>query len=553
MPVNHWDDRQAQENAALDMLCYRAQQLGSDPLSGPCCSGASSAKVTVMDALGFETAALAITGPGDERAITQERDCILLEQASLSKLAQSQNASDEALRAYLSRCRINPEQATPPASAALHALIDRAHIDHSYPAAVMSLACAPDAAERVRAIYGDSLLYEDVDALDLSTMQRIAAAVKASSASGILLGRAGLITWGDSSRACYDNSLALIQLAEKSSKPKPETSTSATLSDDARRELLAGLLPIIRGRASGNGAVVMNIETSPAAIATVSGSAMAAWVRSGAPTAAHSRMTGARPLYIAPDELTLEAHIAALPEVITTPTVALRGLGLVTIGPDIETARVISSYAHQTLAIIASSQSLGSYAGLGDAAGADLQAASSDQEFAGKIALVTGSANGIGRATAVELASRGAHVIIADINAEGGQAVKEAIEAEHGAGRATFVQTDVRSEEAVQHAVNQAVLNYGGLDVLVNNAGISDTAPLLDTTMQMYDRNVDILLKGYFLMARESVRVMTAQAIGGVMIFVGSKNSIGPATTSSVYSAAKAAEIHMARCLAEEL
>ncbi|MBZ0307256.1 MAG: SDR family oxidoreductase, partial [Anaerolineae bacterium] len=182
-----------------------------------------------------------------------------------------------------------------------------------------------------------------------------------------------------------------------------------------------------------------------------------------------------------------------------------------------------------------------------------LKLAPPDRDFAGRIALITGAASGIGRAAAMRLAQDGAHVVIADINQTGGEETAEMVNKKFGKKRALFVHTDVTDESAVQAAFRQTVLAYGGLDVLVNNAGIAGGAPLEETTLDIWNRNMDILATGYFLMAREAARLMKTQGIGGSMVFVASKNSIAPGKGAVAYSAAKAAELHMARSLADEL
>jgi NAD(P)-dependent dehydrogenase (short-subunit alcohol dehydrogenase family) len=176
-----------------------------------------------------------------------------------------------------------------------------------------------------------------------------------------------------------------------------------------------------------------------------------------------------------------------------------------------------------------------------------------DREYAGKVVLITGAASGIGRATAYRLAQDGAHVVVADINDTDGETVAADISKKFGKNRALFVKTDVTSEDAVRGAFRQAVLKYGGVDVLVNNAGIAGGAPIDETTLDMWQKNINILATGYFLMAREAVMLMKSQGTGGTMVFVGSKNSIAPGKGAAAYSAAKAAEIHLARSLADEL
>jgi len=175
-----------------------------------------------------------------------------------------------------------------------------------------------------------------------------------------------------------------------------------------------------------------------------------------------------------------------------------------------------------------------------------------DRDLAGKVVLISGAASGIGRATAYRLAQEGAHVVIADINIKGAEEVAADIVKHFGFKRALAVSCDVTSEQAVIDAFQLAVSTYGGVDIVVNNAGIAGGKPIEDTTLSDWQRNIDILATGYFLVAREGFRVLKKQGRGGTLIFVGSKNSIGAGKGAAAYSAAKAAELHMARCLAEE-
>ncbi len=247
----------------------------------------------------------------------------------------------------------------------------------------------------------------------------------------------------------------------------------------------------------------------------------------------------------------------AAPRVILIP-----GIGMVTTGKDITNADVSRQLYHRAISVIGASEAIGGFNSLTAKEAYDieywplelykLKLAPPDRDFAGKVALVTGSASGIGRATAYRLAQDGAHVVIADINVDGGQQVAADLEKRFGKGRAIFTHMDVTKEEAVQQAFHDAVMAYGGVDVVVNNAGIAGGAPIDETTLKDWQRQIDILLTGYFLVAREAFKVMKAQGIGGTMVFVGSKNSLAAGKGASAYSTAKAGEVHLARCLAEE-
>jgi NAD(P)-dependent dehydrogenase (short-subunit alcohol dehydrogenase family) len=175
-----------------------------------------------------------------------------------------------------------------------------------------------------------------------------------------------------------------------------------------------------------------------------------------------------------------------------------------------------------------------------------------EAEFSRKIALITGGAGAIGSATARRLLSEGAHVVLADINFEGAQETAKTLNNDYGEGRATAVKVDVTKEDAVIHSFHEAILTYGGLDILVNNAGLATSNPFEKTSLKEWDLNMNVLNTGYFLMAREAYAIMKEQAIGGSMVFVASKNSIYAGKNAAAYSTAKAAETHLARCIAAE-
>lgn len=242
--------------------------------------------------------------------------------------------------------------------------------------------------------------------------------------------------------------------------------------------------------------------------------------------------------------------------------VLIPGLGMVTGGPDAQGAEVSRQLYLRAIEVMKGASALGGFVSLSAAESYaveywplelyKLSLKPAPKALEGHVALVTGAASGIGRAIAQRLAADGAHVVIADLNVAGGQAVAEEITAARGTGRASSVPMDVTREAEVESAFRDAVLTYGGVDIAVNNAGIASSAPIEDTTLEMWNRNQSILSTGYFLVAREAFRVMRAQGSGGSLLFVGSKNSVAAGKNAAAYSAAKAAELHLARCLAEE-
>ncbi|MGI8747951.1 MAG: SDR family oxidoreductase, partial [Deinococcus sp.] len=252
-------------------------------------------------------------------------------------------------------------------------------------------------------------------------------------------------------------------------------------------------------------------------------------------------------------------------DVMFTPSprvVLIPGLGMVSSGPDAQGADVSRQLYLRAISVMKSASSLGGFVSLSAAESYaieywplelyKLSLKPAPKALEGHVALVTGAASGIGRAIAHRLSAEGAHILIADLNADGGRAVAEDLLKGRGFGRAGSVGMNVTEEEQVQAAFRQAALRYGGVDIVVNNAGIASSAPIEDTTLEMWNRNQSILSTGYFLVAREAFIMMRRQRSGGNLVFIGSKNSVAAGKNAAAYSAAKAAELHLARCLAEE-
>jgi rhamnulose-1-phosphate aldolase/alcohol dehydrogenase len=257
------------------------------------------------------------------------------------------------------------------------------------------------------------------------------------------------------------------------------------------------------------------------------------------------------------DETRQFAIDPAGPRVILVP-----GVGIVTTGSDAGRARVSRDLYHRAIAVESAADALGGFRSLSEPEAFAIEywpleryklaQAPPAGELAGRIALITGGASGIGRAAARALAARGAHVVVADRNFEGAGDVADQIVAAHGVRRALPVHVDVTDEQAVIDMTRRAVLEYGGVDILVASAGLATSAPVTETTVDEWERNFAVLARGYFLAARETFRVLLEQGRGGSVVFVGSKNALVGGANAAAYSSAKAAALHLGRCLAEE-
>ncbi|MFQ3567371.1 MAG: bifunctional aldolase/short-chain dehydrogenase [Aggregatilineales bacterium] len=594
MPLNLWDAAEAAARPALEGLVYRSNLLGHDRAVVNIYGGNTSAKLSLVDHMGRAVEVLAVKASGSDVLTITEKGFALLRMEDIRPLIERDAMTDEEMVAYLERTVFEPGRPRQSIETLLHAFIPHRHVDHTHPDAIISLACAPDPEAAARAVYGDRMAFVPYIRPGFTLSKWIGEKViEHPSIECVVMGKHGLVTWGPDSKTCYDRTIAIIQEAEdylaerQRGKRVYGELVVPPLAEAERRAIMVEVLPVLRGAVSSWRPAILQYDAS-AVVLDMVGSSRSSYVSQlGAACPDHLVHVKRQPLFVdwRPEQgievlkrqlvegvsaykRAYEAYFEACklegdemrdpaPRVILIP-----GLGMVTTGKDVVNADVSRQLYHRAIAVIGASEALGGFNSLTAKEAYDieywplelykLKLAPPDRDFAGKIALVTGGASGIGRATAFKLASEGAHVVIADINVDAGEAAVDELNRQFGKGRALFVGCDVTDETAVRNALEQTVLAYGGLDVLVNNAGIAGGAPIEQTTVEDYDRQFDILVKGYFLFAREAFRVLKAQGIGGALVFVGSKNSLAAGKGASVYSAAKAAEVHMARCLAEE-
>jgi rhamnulose-1-phosphate aldolase/alcohol dehydrogenase len=594
MPKNLWNDADAAKLPDLDGLVYRSNILGQDRAVVNIYGGNTSAKLMLTDHVGRQIEVLAVKASGSDVLTIKEKGFALLRMDEIEPLFAREAMTDEEMVAYLERTTFEPGRPRQSIETLLHAFVPHKHVDHTHPDAVISLMCAPDAEAEAKKVYGDRMAYVPYIRPGFTLSQWIGGKVRENpNIECVVMGKHGLVTWGPDSKTTYEMSIRIIQEAEDYLNDKRKGkrvfgNLSISGIDEAQRKnIMTEVLPVIRGAVSKNRHAILQVDDSPTVLDMVGSSSTPDVSQLGAACPDHLVHVKRQPLFIdwnpsqSIDELKekLKQGVAdyesryvqyfednkesgdelrdPAPRVILIP-----GLGMVNTGKDITNADVSRQLYHRAIDVIGGSEALGGFISLAPKEAYDieywplelykLKLAPPDRDFAGKVVLITGAASGIGRAAAFKLAQEGAHVVIADINDKDGQAVADEIQKKSGKGRAIYVHTDVTSESQVQNALRQSVLAYGGIDVLINNAGIAGGAPIEETTLAMFQRNMDILVTGYFLMAREAFKIMKAQGIGGTMVFVGSKNSIAAGKGAAAYSAAKAAEVHMARCLAEE-
>lgn len=594
MPQNLWNEADANAQPALDGLVYRSNLLGKDRAVVNIYGGNTSAKLTLTDHTGKAVRVLAVKASGSDVLTITEGQFALLRLDEIDPLFEREAMSDEEMTDYLSRTAFEPGRPRQSIETLLHAFVPATHVDHTHPDALISIACAPDAEDMARQVYGDRMAFVPYIRPGFTLSKWIGQKVRENPGiECVVMGKHGLVTWAEDSKSCYDNSIRIIQEAEAfiADRRRGRQVFGAVkvpaLSPAERSQIMAEVLPVLRGAVSVEESSILSYDDSDAVLEMVSGADAGPVSQGGAACPDHLVHVKRQPLFIdwqpAEGLETLKQKLRegvaefrqryvayfeenkeagdelrdASPRVVLIP-----GLGMVNTGKDAVNAEVSRQLYHRAIEVVGGSEALGGFRSLTPKEAYDieywplelykLKLKPPPKDLAGKVALITGAASGIGLATAYRLAQDDAHVVIADINTEAGQEAVAGLQQKYGRQRALFVPVDVTDEAAVQEAIRQTVLRYGGLDILVNNAGIAGGSPIEETDLAMWQRNMDILATGYFLMAREAFRVMKAQGIGGSMIFVGSKNSIAPGKGASAYSAAKAAEIHLARSLAEE-
>ena len=584
-PKQSWDATHAAALDSLDRLVYRSNLLGADRSIANWGGGNTSTKTTLTDHTGRDVRALLVKGSGTDLATITRSGFAQLRLDDLELLFERDELPDAAMVDYLLRSALEPAQPRPSIETLLHAFIPAAEVDHAHPDAVIALTSTPRGRELAREAFGDEAIWVDYIRPGFALAKLVGTAVRAQpQARFVLLAKHGLVTWGETSEASYSAILEAVRRSLEALGAPAEPLgplVQPELPNEAREDALAELLPQLRGRLSrGSKRHVLEVDDSPGALDFVGRARSAELSQVGAACPDHLVNTKAKPLALdsRPLDEQLDAYEAwyrdyydsnvegeSQPFPIDPPgprIVLAPGLGVIAAGTNAAKAAISRELYQRATAVIRLAAGAGGFQSLTEPEAFaveywpleryKLSLAPPPKELEGRVALVTGGASGIGRAVAERFAAEGAHVAIADIDAEGAADVAAALCELHGARRALAIGVDVTDEQQVADAFRRTVRAWGGLDIAVSNAGVAVSAPVTEMTRAAWDRNFDVLVRGYFLVAQQAIEVMRRQGIGGSIIFVGSKNALVAGKNAAAYSAAKAAELHLARCLAEE-
>jgi rhamnulose-1-phosphate aldolase/alcohol dehydrogenase len=596
---NRWDDRAAAGKSESELLLYRSNILGSDKRVTNYGGGNTSAKVMETDPLtGVAVEVLWVKGSGgDIGSIKMDGFATLYMDKlnALKSLYRGVEFEDEMV-GYLPHCtyKLNPRAAS--IDTPLHAYVPRKHVDHVHADAIIAIAASKNSKELTQQIFGKRIgwLPWKRPGYELGLwLEKFC--LENPEADGVVLESHGLFTWADTAKACYDTTIDVINhatewLHERMADVQPFGGAKyKALDAPERRVIAARLMPVIRGMISDNQHMVGHFNDSPAVLEFVNAQDMEALAALGTSCPDHFLRTKIRPLVVDfdPSKGNLQEALAGLPRQIVAyrdeyaayydrckhadspplrdPNAVvylLPGVGMITFAKDKATARISGEFYVNAINVMRGASAVSAYQGLPEQEAFDieywlleeakLQRMPKPKSLAGRIALVTGGAGGIGAATAERYLWEGACVILADINAEDLKLTQDSLIQRYGADMVRSVVMDVTCEDAVAMAFAEAAVEFGGVDILVSNAGIASSAPVEETTLALWNKNMDILSTGYFLVSREAFKLMRAQGMGGSIVFVASKNGLAASPNASAYCTAKAAEIHLARCLALE-
>ncbi|MFJ8647755.1 bifunctional aldolase/short-chain dehydrogenase [Streptomyces sp. NPDC093546] len=578
-------------------LLQRSNRLGADPRNTNYAGGNTSAKGVGTDPVtGTAVELLWVKGSGgDLGTLTEDGLAVLrLDRLRALKDVHPGVEREDEMVAALDHCSFGKGGAAPSIDTAMHGLVEAAHVDHLHPDSGIALACAADGEKLTAACFGDSVVWVPWRRPGFQLGLDIAAVQAAHpGAIGCVLGGHGITAWGATSEECERNSLHIIRTAEaflaERGRPEPFGPVVAgyePLDEAARRDRAAALAPRIRALASQDRPQVGHFNDTEAVLDFLSRAEHPRLAALGTSCPDHFLRTKVRPLVLdLPPSAPLDAVLARLGELHTAyreeyaayyarhatedspamrgadPAIVLvPGVGMFSFGKDKQTARVAGEFYVNAINVMRGAEAVSAYAPIEESEKfrieyweleeAKLRRMPKPKPLATRVALVTGAGSGIGKAIAHRLAAEGACVVAADVNTENAAAVAEEI---GGPDRAVAVTVDVADEHAIAAAFREAVLAFGGVDLVVNNAGISISKPLLETTARDWDLQHDIMARGSFLVSREAARIMIEQGLGGDIVYIASKNAVFAGPNNIAYSATKADQAHQVRLLAAEL
>jgi rhamnulose-1-phosphate aldolase/alcohol dehydrogenase len=596
---NRWDDTYAASLDEPGKLLYRSNLLGSDKRITNYGGGNTSAKVMETDPLtGEKVKVMWVKGSGGDVGTIKLDGFSTLYMDKLEALKGIYKGVEDEDRmvGFLPHCTFNLNPRAASIDTPLHGFVPFTHVDHMHPDAIIAIAASKNSRELTQKIFGSDIGWLPWRRPGFQLGLDLEAFVKANpAAKGVVLESHGLFTWADDAKDCYLLTLEIINKAiewfakETAGKTIFGGAVAKSLGADERRAIAAKLMPEIRGRIGKAERKLGHFDDQDAVLEFVNSKNLRPLGALGTSCPDHFLRTKIRPLIVDfdPAKPDADAVVAGLDKALEdyradysryyetckhgnspkmrdpNPVIFLvPGVGMLSFAKDKATARIAGEFYVNAINVMRGASTVSEYQGLPEQEAFDieywlleeakLQRMPKPKSLAGQVAFVTGGAGGIGRATAARLIGEGACVVLADIDPEALKSAGDDFAKAYGGDSVRTVGLDVTKEDAVLASFAEASVEFGGVDILVSNAGIASSAPVEETTLAMWTKNIDILTTGYFLVSREAFRLFRRQKLGGNVVFVASKNGLASSPNASAYCTAKAAEIHLARCLALE-
>lgn len=598
--LNRWNETEAAGLDPLGQLVYQSRLLGAETNLVVWGGGNTSLKVMETDFRGRETYVLRVKGSGSDMKTIERKHFSGVRMEDILPLEEREEMSDEEMVAYLAHTLVEPSSPRPSIETLLHGFLPYASVVHTHADAIVSLTNSTPGRQAVIDCFGEEVLIVDYIRPGFQLSKMVAAAARANpQAHALVLMHHGFITWANTPREAYDMHIAMVTraeeyLAEKARGKKVFGSIKIpALGTETRRSIAAAVAPTLRGTLSTldtqctTRRFILRFDDSEDILDFLGTEEAARLAQIGPATPDHLLHTKRTPLFLdvqdpqdidaiktaireqAPawahayreyfrrNHLPQDEMLEPIPRIVLLP-----GVGMWTLGKDAKTAWVPGDIYHHTIHVMQGARSLGDYASISEKDAYDVEywplelykltLAPPEKELARRIALITGAVGAIGRAIADRFAKEGAHVAVTDLDGAACEAVAREICARHGAGVAVGIPMDVTREESVHRAFQEAVLAFGGLDILVSNAGIAHSARIEELALADWQRSLDVNATGHFLVAREAVRLFREQGMGGNIILNVTKNALAAGAEFGAYSAAKAAELQLGRVLAIE-
>jgi rhamnulose-1-phosphate aldolase/alcohol dehydrogenase len=591
---SRWSDQAADGLEGLDILVYASRLIGMDSKLVVWGGGNSSVKVMGTDHAGRPIRILWMKGSGSDMRTIVHKQFTPLRLDDLLPLIKREAMTDDEMVGYQSKSVLEPGAPKPSIETLLHAFLPPTHIYHTHADAICTLTDAANGRELIEEVYGNTItVIPYLRPGFLLSKKTGEAFAKNPGLRAIILDKHGLITWGDSAKDAYLQTIRMITEADRfisryRGRPHARPAGPA-VSKETRRAVAAAITPALRGEVSRTKRMVLLYDDDAAVLRFVNRPKAGTLSRIGPFTPDHLMHTKPWPLFIdidGSDRTDPEKIIAAIPKGVEkyrkryleyftkhkTPGVTMLdpnprvilipGVGMFTTGKDRRAGRITRDIYHHTLGVIQDSTAISSFVSLSPRELCDfeywpmenfkLTLLPPEKELSRRVAFVTGAGGGIGKAVAERLAAEGAMVILTDIDSGKIRKAADAINQKAGERNAVAVRMDVTSESSVRKAFSEAVLEYGGLDVLVSNAGIAKSSPVERLPLSDWERSMAVNATGHFLVCREAVRIFKEQGLGGNIVVVATKNVLAPGKDFGAYSASKAAQAQLSRILAIE-